>query len=508
MASPRPAAQFFADLDTDVSVDVGDLAAQPGPPPASVDFHSPGVYVPPPSNPTVDWPGGICTAAEAEDGLRRALRGAADGSRPLHDLAMRTLDTLSDLERAVLSGEPRPIDVAPVRKAAVMRLRVAEALASVPPPGSRVDSAALSAVLGEIDALLAEVAPLLSGRTRGAGAPAGGESGTRWCGRRSTSPKPRSEPPWTASSSRPAPPRPCSARTGAARVLSFDSAQEFEIETHERRRRWIGLVVLGVALAAAVGYHAWRQLSRADVRPPPGVPGAPSNSVSSIGTGKVQLVVSRTGSFESRRAEALQGGAGATWEPRGGSLTGNPQDLTGQRAEEMRERMKNHRSVSARGFTLIELMVVTAIVGILSSVAIPSFRLMNDRAKAAERGAVIRSIRTSLNALRVKDGSFGAGIAGAWNPVLPLSTVKRPFVVTMAGWDKLDLTIDGNLYYSYTFWADEAGANGLPEFWMSVQGDVDGNGEVYNALYGYELNNAAFVQTTADNPAAYEHMVF
>lgn len=170
--------------------------------------------------------------------------------------------------------------------------------------------------------------------------------------------------------------------------------------------------------------------------------------------------------------------------------------------------MKASRSVSARGFTLIELMIASAIIGVLATVAIPSFRRMNDRAKAAERGAVVRSIRTSVNAVRIKDGSFGAGISGAWNPVPPLSMLKRPFVVTMAGWDKLDLTIDGNLYYSYTFWGDEAGSDGLPEFWIGVQGDVDGNGEIYSALYGFELNSGAFVQTTADIPATYEHLVF
>jgi hypothetical protein len=159
----QPAAElYFSDLDADVSLDLDDAETQAPAQATPVDFHSPGVYVAPPSDPKVYWPAGISTAAEAEDGLQRALHGAADGARPLHDLAMRTLESLSDLERAVLSGEPQPIDTAPIRKAAVMRLRVAEALASVPPPGSSVDSTAVSAVLSEIDGLLAEVS-LVSG---------------------------------------------------------------------------------------------------------------------------------------------------------------------------------------------------------------------------------------------------------------------------------------------------------------------------------------------------------
>jgi type II secretory pathway pseudopilin PulG len=154
------------------------------------------------------------------------------------------------------------------------------------------------------------------------------------------------------------------------------------------------------------------------------------------------------------------------------------------------------------------MMIVTAIIGVLASVAIPSFRLMNDRAKASERGAVIRSMKNSINALRVKDGSFGAGITGAWNPVLPLSTVKRPFAVTMAGWDKLDLLIDGNLYYSYAFTAAENDPPDPPTFWIFTQGDIDGNGDAYWASYTFEMRNGAFVQTSADPSAVYEYTVF
>ena len=64
---------------------------------------------------------------------------------------------VSELERAVLAGEPQPVDGAPIRRAAVMRVRVAVALATAPPAGTAVDEGAVSALLADIDALLSEV---------------------------------------------------------------------------------------------------------------------------------------------------------------------------------------------------------------------------------------------------------------------------------------------------------------------------------------------------------------
>ena len=103
------------------------------------------------------WPANGPSAVEAADALGRGLAGRFDPrGRPLAAVA-DVVGSLTELERAVFAGVPQAIDTEPIRRAAVMRVRVQVALATAPATGGDVDGVAISALLAEIDALLSDV---------------------------------------------------------------------------------------------------------------------------------------------------------------------------------------------------------------------------------------------------------------------------------------------------------------------------------------------------------------
>ncbi len=70
------------------------------------------------------------------------------------------------------------------------------------------------------------------------------------------------------------------------------------------------------------------------------------------------------------------------------------------------------RSITDSAFTLIELLIVVAIIGILAAIAVPNFLNAQIRAKVARCLGDLRSIQTALEMYRTDNNVYMMGPAG------------------------------------------------------------------------------------------------
>jgi len=129
----------------------------------------------------------------------------------------------------------------------------------------------------------------------------------------------------------------------------------------------------------------------------------------------------------------------------------------------------------ARGFTLIELMVVTAIIGLLASVALPVYKRATLRARTAERGTILQSMRTGIEDAFVRNLVPAGGLHGNPNPAGVPGPGKRSFRNMNGDWALINIVIQGDTYYTYEFTAAEAQANAAATYSTSAVGDLDGD---------------------------------
>jgi prepilin-type N-terminal cleavage/methylation domain-containing protein len=159
----------------------------------------------------------------------------------------------------------------------------------------------------------------------------------------------------------------------------------------------------------------------------------------------------------------------------------------------------------SRGFTLIELMITVAIIGILSSIAIPNFIKYQLRSRASERAVLSKAIQTAMTELWIREGRYPNDLGGGTsfifcpqNPPGPPKTAKRQFRADLGDWGKFSVPFEGGLYYSYEV-IGLAGAGGRWYVALS-QGDLDGDGDVSWVIRNYTYVGeglASFTETPA-----------
>lgn len=141
------------------------------------------------------------------------------------------------------------------------------------------------------------------------------------------------------------------------------------------------------------------------------------------------------------------------------------------------------------GFTLIELMIVVAIIGVLAAVAIPAFMKYIKKAKTSEASQMLEKIASGARSYYLEEG----GAANSFTPVPPqfpatvavtpavtcCNVPSRRCVPTSADWDQptwiaLKFAMEDPHYFRYEF--ESSGTSNTAKFTARAFADLDCDG--------------------------------
>jgi prepilin-type N-terminal cleavage/methylation domain-containing protein len=183
-------------------------------------------------------------------------------------------------------------------------------------------------------------------------------------------------------------------------------------------------------------------------------------------------------------------------------------------------RPQHERPRTARGFTLIEIMLVVVVIGVLSSFALPYFQKATARARRAEMQVVLEKLHVYFINQYENSSTFCppgciAGTASAtssWNPDNTVIATGQPaqWDNKRTGWQQIPFAFDGGMKmrYQYVVVSDPSGAT-PGSMTITVEGDMPGlgpkiSGHTGNYLYTETLSGPIIDQTkTTELPSAF-----
>ena len=115
-----------------------------------------------------------------------------------------------------------------------------------------------------------------------------------------------------------------------------------------------------------------------------------------------------------------------------------------------------------QGFTIVELLLVIAVIAVLAAIVIVAYSGIQDRARNAARVNDLSNLQKTIETYKIQNGSY------------PQTTAESP-----ANWHSVDVRTDSNCFNGSqnTDWIPGVGS--LPQSTPNPGGGVDGTGGCY-----------------------------